>query len=57
MVVGIYLVETNIIEKIRNIEVIAWTTNFVWRVMYLSDKFKLEKNIKRNFNFKSALFL
>ena len=26
MVVGYFLVETNIIEKIRNIEVIAWTT-------------------------------
>lgn len=57
MVVGYFLVETNIIEKIRNIEVIAWTTTLFAILLYISDKFKLEKNIKENLNFKSIIFI
>ena len=57
MVVGYFLIETNIIQKIRNIEVIAWTTTMFAILLYISDKFKLEKNIKNNLNFKSFLFI
>ena len=52
-----FLVESGIIEKIRNIEIIAWTTLIFGILLYISDKFKLEKNIKNNFNFKSAIFI
>ena len=57
MLVGIILVETNLIEKIRNIETIAWTTLVFGILLFISDKFKIEKNIEKNFNFKSAIFI
>ena len=57
MVVGYFLIETNIIQKLRNIEVIAWTTTMFAILLYISDKFKLEKSIKDNLNYKSILFI
>ena len=57
MIVGYLLVETNIIEKIRNIKVIAWTTTLFAVLLYISDRFKLEKNINNNLNFKSIIFI
>ena len=41
----------------RNVEVIAWTTIIFGVLLYHSDKFNLTKNIKNNFNFKSALII
>jgi undecaprenyl-diphosphatase len=57
MIVGFFLVETGIIEKIRNIKIIAFTTIIFGVLLYISDKFKLEKNLKKNFTYKSALFI
>lgn len=57
MFVGFILVETNFIEKIRNIETIAWTTLIFGVLLFISDKFKIEKTIKKDFNFKSAIFI
>ena len=57
MVVGFFLVQTGAIEKIRNIEIIAWTTLIFGILLYISDKFKLEKNIDENFTIKSAIFI
>ena len=36
---------------------IGWTTIIFGILLYLSDKFKLDKNIDNNFNFKSALII
>jgi undecaprenyl-diphosphatase len=57
MIIGFFLLETNYIEKIRNIETIAWMTIIFGILLYLSDKFKLDKSIKSDFNFKSAIFI
>ncbi len=57
MIVGFFLIETNYIEKVRNIETIAWTTIIFGLLLYLSDKFKLKKNIKDNFDLKSVLVI
>lgn len=57
MIVGFFLVETGIIEKIRNIKIIAFTTIIFGILLYISDKFKLEKNLEKNFTYKSALFI
>ena len=45
------------IEKIRNLETISWTTIIFGILLYISDKFKLEKNIDNNFTYKSAIFI
>lgn len=57
MIVGFLLVETGIIEKIRNLNIIAFTTIIFGIFLYISDKFKLDKNIRNNFTLKSALFI
>lgn len=57
MLTGIVLVETNFIEKMRNIEIIAWTTLIFGILLYISDKFKIEKTINKDFSLKSALFI
>ena len=54
---GIFLVQTNLIEKFRNIEVIGWMTLIFGILLYISDKFKLEKKIDTNFDYKSAIFI
>ena len=57
MLTGIVLVETNFIEKMRNIEIIAWTTLIFGILLYISDKFKIEKTINKDFSWKSPLFI
>ena len=57
MLVGFILVQTNLIEKIRNIEIIGWTTLIFGVLLYVSDKCKLVKNIENNFSYKSAIII
>ena len=57
MLIGFLLVETNLIENLRNIKVIAWTTLIFGILLYFSDKCDLNKNIESNFSFKSAIFI
>ena len=52
-----FLVESGIIDRIRNIKIIAWTTIIFGILLYISDKFKIEKNVKNNFSFKEAIFI
>ena len=57
MMVGFFLVKSGLIEKIRNIETIAWMTIIFGILLYVSDKFKLEKTIEKNFSFKSVIII
>ena len=57
MLIGFFLFETNLIENLRNIKVIAWTTLIFGIILYFSDKCDLNKNIESNFSFKSAIFI
>lgn len=57
ILVGFFLVKTNFIDELRNIEVIAWTTLIFGFLLYISDKFDLKNNIFDNFNIKSALII
>ena len=57
MIVGFILVKSGLIEKIRNLEIIAWTTLVFAILLYISDKFKVVKNIDTDFSFKSAIFI
>jgi len=45
MIVGYILAETNYIDKIRNVKIIAWTTIIFGLLLFLSDRFKLNKSI------------
>ena len=55
VLVGFFLVETNLISKFRNIKVIGWMTLIFGIILYLSDRFRLNNELKKDFNFKSAI--
>ena len=57
ILIGYFLVKTGVIEKIRNLETIAWTTLVFGILLYISDKFKMNKNVKENFSLKSAILI
>ena len=57
MLIGFFLVQYNLITKLRNIEIIGWTTLIFGILLFISDKCKLKKNINNNFNYKSAIFI
>tara|TARA_B100001059_G_C17685837_1_gene502283 strand:+ start:128 stop:886 length:759 start_codon:yes stop_codon:yes gene_type:complete len=57
MAIGFFLVETGVIEKIRNLKIIAWMTLMFGVLLYISDKFKLVKKIEKDFTVRSAIFI
>ena len=57
MVVGYLLVKSEIIYQLRNLEIIGWTTIIFGIFLFISDKFKIEKNVEKDFSFKSALII
>ena len=57
MTVGYILIKLNLMEHIRNIKTIGWTTILFAILLYLSDKKIGSKNISNNFNYKSAVFI
>ena len=57
MLIGFFLVETNYIESLRNLEIIGWTTILFGILLYVSDRFELNKNIKNDLKYKSAIFI
>ena len=57
MIVGYILAETGYIDKIRGIKIIAWTTIIFGLLLFISDRFKLEKNISNNLGYKSVFFI
>lgn len=57
MLAGYLLVEFNLIEQLRNIKIIAWTTIIFGIILFLSDRFEINKSIVNNFNYKSAIFI
>ena len=57
MIVGFFLVKFNLIEQIRNIKVIGWTTLIFGILLYLSDRSSMQKKINSNFTLKSAILI
>ena len=57
MVIGLILIQTNLIENLRNIKLIAWTTILFGFLLYFSDKYNVNKTIENNFNIKSAIII
>ena len=57
MVVGYILVRLNLIDQIRNIKVIGWTTLLFGILLYFSDKSNVHKKIKSDFTLKSAVII
>ena len=57
MVLGFFMVKIDLISDLRNIKVIGWMTLLFGILLYLSDKFNMNKNIESDFTYKSALMI
>ena len=57
ILIGYILVETNLIQELRNIKMIAWMTILFGILLYISDRFSSKKNINNNFDLKSAIII
>ena len=57
MLVGYVLIKFSLIDQLRNIKIIGWTTILFAILLFLSDKFKRSKKINDNLSYKSALFI
>ena len=57
IVVGFFLIKTNLIEQLRSLKIIGWTTFVFGILLYFSDKFNIKKNINKHFDYKSAIFI
>ena len=57
LVVGFVLVKLNLIEYLRSIEIIGWTTIIFGILLYLSDKNNKKNTITNHFNLKNAFLV
>ena len=57
IIFGYILHSTELINLLRNIKVIAWTTLFFGIILYFADQKKIDQNISSNLNIKSILFI
>jgi undecaprenyl-diphosphatase len=55
--VGYILFQSELIEHLRSLKTIAWTTLIFGIFLYISDKNKIVKNIENNFSTKSAIII
>ena len=54
---GYILSETGLINELRNLKVIAWSTLIFGIFLYISDKTKSKKKIERDFSFKNCILI
>ena len=57
MLTGYFLIQTNLISELRSIKIIGWMTIIFGVLLFISDKFRLDKNIDNSFNYRSALII
>ena len=57
IIFGYILHSTEIIQLLRNIKIIAWTTLFFGIVLYFADQRKVDQNISSNLNIRAILFI
>ena len=57
IIFGYILYSTDLINLLRNIEIIAWTTLFFALVLFFSDKRDANQNISTSLNVKAILFI
>ena len=55
--VGYILYQTNLIDQLRSLKVIAYSSLIFGILLYISDRFKVTKKIDNNFNVKSAVII
>ena len=57
VIFGFLIYYTNIISYLRNLQIIAWTTLLFAILLYVSDKFKIDKKTDKDLNLKNIFFI
>ena len=57
IIFGYLLIKLNIIDQLRNIKLIGFTTIFFGLLLYISDKSDAHKNTINNFNIKDSVYI
>ena len=57
IIFGYFLYVTGLINYLRNIEIIAWTTLIFSFLLYYSDKFKVEKKFEKDLKIKNIIII
>ena len=57
LIAGFIMIKFNLIDNLRNIEIIGWTTLIFGIILYFSDLRAENKNIDNDLSLKSALFI
>ncbi len=57
VIVGYIFYSTNLIDHLRNLKVVAWTTLIFGILLYFSDKFELKNKISSELNIKSIIII
>ena len=57
IIVGLLIFSTGLINNLRNLEVVAWTTLIFAIILFIADKFRVSKKLNANLNIKSILFI
>ena len=57
IIVGLLIFSTGLINNLRNLEVVAWTTLIFAIILFIADKFRVRKKLNTNLNIKSILFI
>ena len=57
IILGYFVSKSGIINDLRTVKIIGWTTLFFGILLYFSDKQKNVKNLEKNFDTKSAIII
>ena len=57
MMAGYLLIKFNLVEHLRNIKIIGWTTLIFGIILYLSDKSEVKNQIENNYTIRSAFII
>ena len=57
MLFGFFLVKFNLIQELRELKIIGWTTIIFGLLLFLSDRFETKRKLNQNFTIKSAIFI
>ena len=57
IVVGLFLFKTGLVDHLRNIKIIAWTTLIFALILFFADRSKFDKKLSTNLNIKNILLI
>ena len=57
MLAGYFLIQTNLISELRSIKIIGWMTIIFGILLFVSDKFRNEKKLEYDLDFKSSMII